>query len=138
MSFAAGPDAKRSSRKIRWLLIAVVVLGVVIAGLLAAIFVPYNSESKEIQVSSSDASSATFSLPQAAWVTVHFAHHGMMAMMYWMNGPGGGMMFNHRGMMGGDSYSFWSGGGSFQCWAGYDGAGQGVTPVWVNATWGLL
>ena len=61
-----------------------------------------------------------------------------MPMMYWMEGPGGGMMFDHHGMMGGDSYSFWSNGGSFECWAGYEGGGQGMTPVWVNATWGLL
>lgn len=116
----------------------VVVLVVVVAGLLAAIFVPIHSSSKEIQVASDSSASATFTFPQATWVTVHFDHPGAMRMSYWMNGPGGGMMFRHGGMMSGDSYSFWSNGGSFECWAGYQGGPSGASPVWVNATWGLL
>ena len=114
------------------------VIVVAVAGLLAAIFIPVNSESKQIQVTSVSGSSTTLSLPSSTWVTIRFSHDGSMPMMYWMEGPGGGMMFDHHGMMGGDSYSFWSNGGSFECWAGYEGGGQGMTPVWVNATWGLL
>ncbi len=107
-------------------------------GVPAAIFVPVHSESQEIQVTSASGSSTSLSLPSSTWVTVHFDHPGSMPMTYWMNGPGGGMMFNHHGMMGGDSYSFWSNGGSYRCWAGYSGMGQGRMPVWVNATWGLV
>ncbi|HYA70752.1 MAG TPA: hypothetical protein VEH28_05225 [Thermoplasmata archaeon] len=116
----------------------VVVAVVAVAGLLAAVLVPVNSESKEIQLTSSSGASATLSLPQSAWVTVHFSHSGNMPMMYSMNGPGGGMMFNHHGMMGADTYSFWSNGGNYQCWAGYEGQWRGMSPVWVNATWGVL
>jgi len=132
------PPQEPKRRKSRRLLVVLVVVVIVGAGLLAALFVPYNSESKEIQVTSSSGTSTTLSLPDAAWVTVHFEHPGPMAMAYWMNGPGGSMMFHHGGMMGGDSYSFWSNGGDFQCGAGYEETGQGMTPVWVNATWGLL
>lgn len=137
MSAPIPSDTGPAPKKHRRLAVVTVVVVVIVAGLLAAIFIPYNSQSKEIQVSPGAPASATFTLPAANWVTVHFDHHGAMSMMFWMNGPGG-MMFNHRGMMSGDSYSFWSGGGDFQCWAGYDGGGQSRTPVWVNATWGLL
>lgn len=105
---------------------------------MAAIFVPVYSASAEIQVTSASGSSATLSIPSGVWVTVHFDHRGNMPMEYWMNGPGGGMMFNHHGMMDGDGYSFWSNGGGYHCWAGYSGDWQGMGPVWVNATWGLL
>ena len=138
MSAAGETVAPQKPKRRRFWFVIVVVLVVVVAGLLAAIFVPVHSESKQIEVSSTTGSSATLSLPQSAWVTIHFAHPGNMPMMYWMNEPGGGMMFNHRGMMGGDSYSFWSSGGSYQCWAGFEGGGYGMTPVWVNATWGLI
>ena len=138
MSAAPPTRLDRKPRKHRLLLIIVVVIVVAVAGLLAAILVPVHSESREIQVTSASGSSATLSLPSSAWVTIHFSHYGSMPMMYWMEGPGGGMMFNHHGMMGGDSYSFWSSGGSFECWAGYQGSGAGMTPVWVNATWGLI
>jgi len=113
------------------------VLVVVVAGLLAAIFVPFSSASKQIQVVPGSSASVDLTIPEAAWVTVHFDHHGTMAMMYWMEGSCG-MMFNHRGMMQGDAYSFWTGGGTFHCWAECDGAGAGPSTVWVNATWGLL
>ena len=111
-------------------------VGVAVAGLLDAIFVPVNSESRQIQVTSDAGASATLSLPSSTWVPLQFSHHGSMPMMYWMEGLGGGMMFPHQGMMGGDSFSFWSNSGNFRCWAGYEGAG--MTPVWVNATRGLL
>ena len=129
--------ARRPTRR-RILVIVIVVLLVTIGGLLAAIFIPFHSESKQIQVSSSSGTSASLSFPGSTWVTVHFSHAGSMPMAYWMNGPGGGMMFNHHGMMGGDTYSFWSSGGDYQCWAGYASTGSGMTPVWVNATWGIL
>ena len=138
MPAASEPALGRKPRRRRWWLVIVTVLVVTIVGVLAAIFVPIHSESQEIPVSSASGSSATLSLPSSTWVTVHFNHAGSMPMAYWMNGPGGGMMFDHQGMMSGDSYSFWSSGGSYRCWAGYSGMGQGMTPVWVNATWGLI
>lgn len=136
----AGPTSRDRPRprKRRWWLVITVVLVVAVAGVLGAIFLPVHSESQVIEVTSTSGSGATFALPSSSWVTVHFAHPGPMAMTYWMNGPGGGMMFHHPGMMSGDSYSFWSGGGSYQCWAGYAGAGPGMTPVWVNVTWGMV
>lgn len=128
----------RKPKRRRWWLVITIVLVVAVVGVLAAIFIPVHSESQEVQVTSASGSSTTLSFPSSAWVTVHFDHRGSMPMTYWMNGPGGGMMFNHQGMMGGDSYSFWSTGGSYRCGAGYAGMGQGMTPVWVNATWGLI
>ena len=125
-------------RKRRWWLVITVVLVVAAAGVLGAIFLPAHSSSEVILVSSTSGSSATLSLPPSSWVTVHFDHPGAVSMRYWMNGPGGGMMFNHQDMMNGDSCSFWSGGGNFQCWAGYGSATQGTTPVWVNVTWGMI
>ena len=139
MSAGAKTNAPPNPKRRRILLAVVVVVVVAVAGLLAAIFVPLNSESKQIQFATATSASATLSLPQSAWVTVHFEHHGSMPMSYWMNGAGGGgMMFNHQGMMSGDSYSFWSNGGDYMCWASYSGGGPEVSPVWVNATWGLL
>ena len=138
MSAEPVPAPRSKPKRRRGWLVVVVVVVVAIAGLLTALFVPVHSESQEIQVTSASGSSASLSLPSSTWVTVHFNHAGSMSMSYWMNSPGGGMMFNHQGMMGGDSYSFWSSGGSYRCWAGYSGMGQGMTPVWVNATWGLI
>ena len=122
----------------RRLWVVVVVLAIVASGVLAAIFVPVNRASRQIQVDSAAGAVATLSLPANVWVTVQFEHRGGPTMGYWMNGPGGGMMFRHGGMMGGDGYSFWSSGGPYQCWAGYWGNWSGSTYVWVNATWGLL
>ena len=138
MSVGPTTSGGERPRKRRWWLVITVVLVVAVAGVLAAIFIPVHSSSQVIQVTSTSGSSATLSLPASSWVTLHFDHPGTMAMRYWMNGPGGGMMFNHQGMMNGDTYSFWSGGGNFQCWAGYAISGSGVTPVWVNATWGMI
>ena len=131
------PDPPRSARRRRWKVGLGIAL-VVAASLLAAVFVPVHAESHQIEVSSASDANTSFSPPGGVWVTVHFVHPGPMRMMYGMEGPRGGMMFQHRGMAGGDSYSFWSNGGAFHCWAGYDGPGPGPTPVWVNATWGLL
>lgn len=110
----------------------------VVAGLLAAIAVPVHAQSTALTVSPGGSSYVDVNVPQAAWVTVHFAHAGSMPMSFWMAGPGGGMMFNHHGMMDGDAYSFGTWGGSFRCYAQYDGAGPGPSTVWVNTTWGLL
>ncbi len=117
-----------------------IVVGVVLAasGLLAAIFVPVHSSSQLLQVSDGTTASASVTVPQAAWVTVHFSHPFGAAMMYGMDGPSG-MMFSHREAAGGDSYSFGTWGGTFRCWAEPAGPGMaGSVPVWVNATWGLL
>ena len=131
---------KRPSVRRRWLTLTIALVGVA-AGLVAAVFVPVTSESKEVPVTTTGGESTTLSVPASVWVTIDFDHPGSMPMAYWMEGPGGGMMFHHRGMMGGDSSSFRSNGGGFRCWAGYDEfgtGGQGMAPVWVNATWGLL
>ena len=138
VSAGSEPNLGRKPKRRRWWLVIPVVVVIAVAGLLAAIFLPVHSESQEIQVDSASGSSTTLSLPSSTWVTVHFDHPGSMHMSYWMNGPGGGMMFNHQGLSGGDSYSFWSSGGSYRCWAGYADMGQGIMPVWVNASWGLI
>jgi hypothetical protein len=125
-------------RRRRWVVVAVVVA--IVAGVfLALVFVPYNSVSKQIQVTSGSSATTSLSIPQPGWVTIHFDHpYGMgMSMHYWMQGSGG-MMYDHSMMGGGDSYSFWSWGGSYECGAGYAGTGPGMMTVWVNATWGML
>lgn len=131
------PLSPRRPSKRRWWLVVTILAVVVVVALLGLIFIPVHSQSQQVSVSTGASADASFTLPAASWVTVHFSHPGTMAMMYWMSGSSG-MMFDHRGMMGGDSYSFWSNGGTFHCWAAFDGAGYGPTPVWMNATWGLL
>jgi len=131
----AKPASKRRRRVIVVLVTAVIVLGV----FLALVFVPYNSVSKEIQVSSGSSATTSLAIPQAGWATIHFDHPYRMGMSmhYWMQGSGG-KMFDHSMMGGSDSYSFWSWGGTYQCGAGYSGSGSGMMSVWVNATWGIL
>ncbi len=139
MSAPPGTHTPPRAGRRRKLAVVLVTLAVVAVGLVAAIFVPVHSASREISLSSGTSAGTTFNFPQAAWVTVHFDHPGAMPMEYWMSGPGGGMMFHHGAAGNGDSYSFWSNGGSFECWAGFAGGPQGPSDtVWVNATWGLL
>ncbi|MHB8351215.1 MAG: hypothetical protein ACYDFT_00730 [Thermoplasmata archaeon] len=122
----------------RRLLMVGVGVAIMVGVLLVLLFVPYNSEMKEIQISPGADATASLAIPQAGWVTVHFSHpSGMMSMHYWMQSSGQ-MMFDHSMMGGSDSYSFWSGGGTYTCGAGYTGAGYGSMPVWVNVTWGML
>lgn len=132
---SASPIPKRRRRVAVVLVAVMVILGV----LLALIFVPYNSTSKEIQVSSTTGATTAITIPQAGWVTIHFDHPYRMGMSmhYWMQGSGG-MMMDHSMMGGADSYSFWSWGGTYECGAGYAGSGSGMMTVWVNATWGML
>lgn len=113
---------------------------VVAVGLIASVFAPFHSTALELKLLPGSAAAANFSVPQSSWVTVHIEHRGSMSMTYWMDGPTGGAMFDHRGMMGQDaySYSFGTWGGPFQCWAEYGGNGSVMTTVWVNVTWGLL
>ena len=132
-----------SPKRRRWLWPAVTVVAIVVV-LLGLIFIPVHSAAKEVQFSAGSSATTSLTIPQAGWVTVQFnrvgGYGGMMAgsgMMYWMDGPSG-MMFNHSMMHGGDSYSFWSWGGTYRCGAGYPGAGSGMMDVWVNATWGVL
>jgi hypothetical protein len=138
MSQPSGDNSRPASTRRRRVLVVAATVAIIVGGLLALIFVPYNSASKEIQVSSATGATTSLTIPQAGWVTIHFSHpSGMMAMHYWMQGSGG-MMFDHSMMGGSDSYSFWSWGGTYQCGAGYSGSGSGMMPVWVNATWGML
>jgi hypothetical protein len=138
MSLPAEALERPVSRKRRRIVVAVVTAAIVVGVLLALIFVPYNSTSKEIQVASGTGATTSLTIPQAGWVTVHFSHPSrMMSMHYWMQGSGG-MMFDHSMMGGSDVYSFWSWGGTYTCGAGYAGSGYGTMPVWVNATWGIL
>jgi hypothetical protein len=127
--------SKRRRRVLAIIVAAIIVVGV----LLALVFVPYNSVSKEVQVSTGTGATTALTFPEAGWVTVHFDHPYRMGMSmhYWMQGSGG-MMFDHSMMGGSDSYSFWSWGGTYQCGAGYAGFGSGTMPVWVNATWGMI
>jgi hypothetical protein len=127
------PVPKRRQRVITLVVAVVIIVGV----FLALVFVPYNSVSKEIQVSPGRGATTSLTIPQAGWVTVHFNHPYRMSMSYWMQGSGG-MMFDHSMMGGSDSYSFWSWGGSYHCGAGFAGSGYGTMPVWVYATWGML
>lgn len=135
------PSQPRKKRRWLWPAVVVVAVGIVLFGL---IFVPAHSTAKEVQFSAGSSATTELSIPQAGWVTVHFervgGYGGMMAgsgMMYWMDGPPG-TMFSHSMMHGGDSYSFWTWGGTYLCGAGYAGAGSGMMDVWVNATWGVL
>ncbi len=116
--------------------VMVVVAVVAVAGL-AAVALPVHAQSTLLSVAPGSSAYVAFRVPAATWVTGHFSPAGAGPMTYWMVGPGG-MMFNHRGMMAGDAYSFGTWGGSFRCYAEYDGPGSGMSPVWVNATWGLL
>ena len=135
------PSSPTVPRRHRWLQLAVIVVVIVGVTLLALIFVPYHTASKELRFAPGGSASTDLSISQAGWVTVHFSRGGGMmggaGMMYWMDGPSG-MMFNHSMMAGGDSYSFWSWGGTYHCGAGYPGSGSGMMDVWVNATWGMI
>ena len=119
----------------------------------ALFFVPANTQSNELKVASTGSAYSNLSIPRPSWVTVHFDHAGGGCMNYGMyngmgSGMGGGMgggpgmMFDHPCMTGGDSYSFGTWGGTFQCWASYGGApgamGRASMPVWVNVTTSLL
>lgn len=132
-----GPTAV--SKRLRRVILVVVAAIAVAAALLALTFVPYSSESQEIQVSAGGGTTTSLAIPHAGWVTIHFDHPFRMGMSmhYWTQGSGG-MMMDHPMMGGSDSYSFWSWGGTYQCGAAYEGAGSGTMPVWVNATWGML
>ncbi len=116
-------------------------LAAVAAVVLVAVFfffVPYHTSSQQVTVVSGGSSYATLTIPQPGWVTVRFGHPGGMSMSYWMNGPSG-MMFNHSMMAGGgDSYSFWSWGGTYRCGMSMGPGGFGTTSVWVNASWAML
>ncbi len=115
-------------------------LALVAAVVLVAVlfFVPYHTSSQEVAVTSAGPSYATVTVPHPGWVTVRFGHAGAMSMSYWMSGPSG-MMFNHSMMGGGgDSYSFWSWGGTYRCGMGMGPGGFGSTTVWVNASWAML
>lgn len=141
MPTATDRPARTERRRTRFW-VGVVAAMLVSASLLALVFLPARSASKEISVSSEASATTVFSFAGPTWVTVHFDRHGSMGMQYWMTGPGG-MMFNRSmmgsGMMGGsDSYSFWTWGGDYRCGAGFSGAESGSMPVWVNASWGLL
>ncbi|MGA7862334.1 MAG: hypothetical protein WCB19_10870 [Thermoplasmata archaeon] len=147
MSQPPEAGAKPGSKRRRRAILVIVTVAIIAGVLLAMVFVPYNSTSKEIQVSAGTSATATLSIPEAGWVTVHFDHPSGMAMQYWMcsGSPGSrcmqgssGMMFDHSMMEGSDSYSFWTWGGTYQCGAGYTGSGYGMIPVWVNASWGML
>ncbi len=129
--------APKPSRR-RWVLAIVAVVVVALVAVLAGVYVPVHSLSTEVQVTSLSGASSTIPLPASVWVTVHVYHHGSMPMSYHMDGPEGGMMYDRQGMMDGDSYAFWSNGGSYSCWAGYSSGWGGATPVWFNATWGML
>ena len=138
MSAVAPPvSAPKPSRR-RWALVVVAVAAVALVAVLGMVYVPVHSLSTEVQVTSLSGASSSIPLPASVWVTVHVDHRGSMPMSYRMDGPGGGMMYDRQGMMDGDSYSFWSNGGSYYCWAGYSGGWGGPTLVWFNATWGML
>jgi hypothetical protein len=137
MNAVAVPPSGPTRPRHRRLWVVTVVVVVVAVALLAAIAVPVHAQSKLLTVAPGTSAYVEFQVPPASWVTVHFSHAGGMPMTYWMDGPGG-MMFTHRGMMQGDAYSFGTWGGSVRCYAAYDGPASGMSPVWVNATWGLL
>ena len=131
--------ARTPSTRRRRVIFAIVITVIIVGALLVLVFIPYNSTAKEFQVSSGAGTTASLTVPQAGWVTVHFDHPYRMGMSmhYWMQGSGG-MMMDHSMMGGSDTYSFWSWGGTYQCGAGYSGSGSGMMPVWVNATWGMF
>ncbi len=127
------PGPKRAWRQIG----GVVALATIIGVLLALVFVPYHFVSQEFQVSPVASVTTSLTISEAGWVPVHFSQSSGMPMRYWMQGAGG-MMFDHSMTGGGDSYSFWSWGGTYECGAGYANTGAGISSVWVNASWGML
>ena len=138
MAATGATDAARHSRRRRLVLVVAVPAVAVVAFLAAGFFVPVHSESHLLGGVGASGVSASFSVPQAAWVTVHFSHPGGMAMRYWMMGSGGGMMMDRGGMAGSDTYSFGTWGGTYECWAQGAGGGVAMPPVWANVTWGFL
>lgn len=133
--------SRQKSTPVNWKVVGAILI-VAIVVVLALLFVPVTTVARELTVTSSSASTTSFSVPGPTWVTVHFDRHGMAGMMYWVDGPRG-LVFNRSmagsGMMGGsDSYSFWTWGGEFRCGAEYTGSSSGSMPVWVNATWGTI
>ena len=81
-------------------------MATIVGSYLARTFVPYNSASEQIQVSSQTGATTAVSVPEAGWVTVHFSESaGFTAMHVWMQGSGG-RMFDHSMMDGPDPYSF--------------------------------
>ena len=129
----ASPGPKRAWRQMGGVVALVTSIGV----LLALVFVPYDFVSQELQVSPGASATTSLTISEAGWVTVHFSQPSGMPMRYWMQ-DAGGMMFDHSMMGAGDSYSFWSWGGTYQCGAGYAATGAAATSVWVNASWGML
>ncbi|MDE1881705.1 MAG: hypothetical protein KGI89_14305 [Euryarchaeota archaeon] len=120
-------------------MISLVVPVALVAALLAMFFLPFNSVSQEIQVSSASPATGTLTIPRAGWVTVHIDHPGGMPMHFWMGGEGGsGMMHDMTMMNGAASYSFWSNGGTYPFGAECSSMMGGTMPVWVNATWGAV
>lgn len=134
-------QGRRTSRTGLRLGLAALVAVTVVLGL---IFVPVSSSATQVHFSAGSSATTTLTIPRPTWVTIRFdrvgGYGGMMAgsgMVYWMDGPSG-MMFDHSMMRSGDSYSFWTWGGTFHCGTGYVGSGNSVISVWVNATWGML
>jgi hypothetical protein len=141
---SVAPAKLATGRGTPWLRVSVVVVAIVLISLTGLFIIPANSVSKQVQFAPGSSATANISVPRPAWVSVHFdkvgGYGGMMGgsgMVYWMQGPSG-MMFNHSMMRSGDSYSFWTWGGTFHCGAGYAGTGSNTISVWVNASWGVL
>ncbi|MCI4340374.1 MAG: hypothetical protein L3J73_03805 [Thermoplasmata archaeon] len=139
MSDSRAAESPSIPKRRRRLLLVAAVAALVVAASFALLFVPANTSSNQIVVAPGASATTQLTIPHPGRVTVHFDDpHGMgPAMHYWMQGSSG-MMFNHAMMNGGDGYSFWSWGGTYDCGAAYEGSGSGMMTIWVNATWGML
>jgi len=132
----------RSRNRRRW---AQVLLAVVAAGtaVLALIFLPYHTTSRELTIPPRGSASTQLSIPQPGWVTVHFNHLGIWQLQYWIDLSTADST-NQSQLVGGGAYAswtyaFWVWGGTFRCGATYVGpAGNSTTLAWVNASWGVL
>lgn len=103
--------------------------------LVGVFFVPAHASSSPLVVGAYGSASVDLNFPGPGWVTVRFAHGPGPGMTDWMAGPHGDM-FHHSMMHGGDSYGFWTWGGTYRC--GIENPSSTGMSGWVNATWSVF
>jgi len=122
----------------RWVVPFVIALTASALVLVLGLFTPYHLSTTELEVASSSSAATTFVVSSPSYVTVHVAHRGTMTMEYQIDGPGGMSQMGSMMSGGGGTYSFLTWGGEFHCQVAMLAGGYGMTPVWVNVTWGLF
>jgi hypothetical protein len=117
--------------------LAITAKGLAVLALASVFIAPAGTASQQFSVGPSTPESTTITVPHPGWVTVHFDHPTMAstAMRYRMQ-RGGQMMHDPSMITAGDSDSFWSLGGAYQCRATMLPPTGPAMPMWVNATGG--